>query len=674
MTGSRGFSHHVRKGLGRLVANYVKVVYRTARVASIPLKPQEYSAQLGPVIVAAWHGQNMILPPFWHHQHPLEILVSRHQSADVGATAYNSLGLKVIRGSGSAPGKVRARKGGAEALRQMVRALKRGSSVALTADMPPGPARRAGRGIIILARISGHPILPMAVTTRYRLVAGNWCRFAVNLPFSRGSIALGEPISVPDDCDDAMIETKRQELEDSLNALTIQADDLVGRPLHYDTGGPVPKLTLSYHFYALAGGLLSPLASPWLARRLVRGKEEPGREGEKLGRTLHPRHNGTLVWLHATSVGEATSCLGLIDALLGELDDLEIMVTTTTLSAAEILATRLPGRAFHQYAPLDLTGAVNRFLDYWHPDLAVFVESEIWPNTIVELYNRKIPTALVNARLSRQSFRRWRYAPNFIRALLARYSLVSAQSPRAEQRLASLGARNTVSYGNMKSDVSPAPVVEKELQYLSRQIGRRRFWLAASTHRGEEELVLECHKILAAQFPDLLTIIVPRHRERSDEISSLIEAENLSFKLRSHRDLIAEDTDIYLADTLGELTLFYALAQISFIGGSLVHVGGHNPIEAIDGNSAVLHGPHVDNFSEIYQLLDRHNGAREIANSAGLAQMIAGLLHSKDEVATLQSNAKTQAATMKGATQKTVNALLVLLDKRPQQISVNKKG
>jgi len=232
MTSSNGFLHRIRTGLGTLTANYVNVVYRTARFSNDPENPKEYSARLGPLIVASWHGQNMILPPFWHHKHPLEILVSRHPDAEFGAAAYKRSGLGVIRGSGSAPGKTVAKKGGSEALRLMMRALKRGSSVALVADVPTGPSRRAGRGIILLAQISGNPILPLAVTTRFRLLVNNWSRFAISLPFSRGSIAVGEPIFVARDADETTLESKRLLLQDSLNALTVRADTLVGRKPH----------------------------------------------------------------------------------------------------------------------------------------------------------------------------------------------------------------------------------------------------------------------------------------------------------------------------------------------------------------------------------------------------------------------------------------------------------
>jgi len=667
MKNSSGILHWIKSSFGALTAAYVKVVYHTSRFNNSPANPKQYSAQLGPVIVTSWHGQIMILPPFWHHQHPLEILVSRHRDVESIASAFKYLGLNVIRGSGSLPGKSRAKKGGAEGLRLMVRALKRGSSVALVADVPTGPARRAGRGIIMLAQISGNPILPLAVTTRARLIANSWDRMAINLPFSRGSIAVGEPIMVPRDADEALIESKRQQLEDSLNALSVQADLLVGRKPYYDTGGPVPKLGVSYYLYLMTTRLLSPWASYWLARRLARGKEDQNRMGEKLGHSCLARNKGSLIWIHATSVGEATSSLGLIEKLLLSRDDLEILLTTTTLTAAEVMAKRLPERCFHQYAPLDFPTAVRRFLDYWRPDMAVFVESEIWPNTIVELHKRQIPTALVNGRLSARSFKRWRNLPGFIRPLLARFDHISAQSFKDEQRLAALGARNTTCYGNMKVDITPAPVAQKRMQELRSQIGKRPFWLAASTHRGEEELILECHKILGTKFPDLLTIIVPRHRERAGEISALIKAQNLSVIQRSSGHSIGPDTRIYLADTLGELPLFYHLSPVSFIGGSVVNVGGHNPIEAIDGGSVVLHGARVYNFKEIYQLLDRHKVAIKITDSAGLAKEIEQLLTSKKHAATIAANARTQAASLKGASDKTAKALLGLLDQHSQR-------
>ncbi len=645
------------------MANYAKFVYRTSRFSNVPENLTEHLAESSPVIIAVWHGQHMLFPLMWPDHKPIEILISRHKSAEFGAAAFEKLGAKVIRGSGSGQSKTKPQKGGARSLRQMLRALNRGSSIASVVDIPVGPSRRAGRGIIKLAQLSGIPIVPLAVTTRNRILLNNWSRFAFNLPYSRGSIVLGEAITVARDADEATLESKRLQLEDCLNALIVQADTRVGRKPHYDAGGPVPKLNSSYYLYSGVTRLLSPLAPVLLARRLKRGKEQEGRTDEKLGRTSLPRPEGALVWLHAASIGEATSCLGLIAMLLQSRSDLNIVVTTTTITAAEVLAPRLPKRSFHQYAPLDVPGAVRRFLDHWCPDLAVFAESEIWPNNIAQLHKRQIPIALINGRISKRSYRRWRKVPGLIRALLARFDHISTQSHKDEQRLASLGPYNTVCYGNMKADVSPAPVSQKLLLELKQQIGKRYMWLAASTHQGEEEIILECHKKLKVDFPGLLTIIVPRHRERAEAISTLIATGNLTVTTRSSGKAIGRDTDIYLADTLGELPLFYELSEISFIGGSLVEIGGHNPIEAIDGNSAILHGPFVDNFNDMYKTLNRHGGVIKIADGTEMAKAIGLLLNSQEKVTELVAKAKAQAARLKGATERTANALLELLDK-----------
>lgn len=658
MTRPRGFSSRIRSGLGILAAGYVKAVYRTGRFSNSPENSKEYSASLGPVIVASWHGQNMILPPFWHQQHPLTILVSRHKDADVAATAYERLGLHTIRGSGSAPGKMRASKGGAGALRQMVRALNQGSSVGITADMPPGPARRAGRGIIMLAQMSGKPIMPLAVTTKNRYVVANWCRYAFNLPFSKGSIAVGEPIIVPRDADEALTEAKRLELEDVLNALTVKADELAGRSRHYDTGGSAPALPLSYTLYKAATYLLNPLAPLWLKYRVSHGKETSDRLSERRGVASLPRKSGQLIWFHAASVGESLSCLELITRLLEARKDLRIVVTTATISAAEILETRLPTRAIHQFAPLDFPGSITRFLDHWRPDMAVFVESEIWPNTIANLYKRGIPISLVNARLSRRSFKRWHLTYGFIRALLSRFSHIAAQSPEAEQRLAALGARSTVYVGNMKADTPVVVPSPRDSTILKIQIGTRPVWLAASTHAGEEQIILECHTALAAKFPRLLTLIVPRHRERAGDIGTLIADKGLNVAKRSMRQAITKETDIYLADTLGELALFYELAPVSFIGGSLVPVGGHNPLEAITGDTAIIYGPYVDNFRDIYADLEQLS----VANGAELTHAVEQLLNDRDKTAQMIATGNVQATILKGASEKTKTALLALLD------------
>jgi 3-deoxy-D-manno-octulosonic-acid transferase len=376
--------------------------------------------------------------------------------------------------------------------------------------------------------------------------------------------------------------------------------------------------------YRLAGRAavpLMPIALSWRARQ---GKEDRARLGERFGRAGRPRPAGRLAWIHAASVGETNAILPLIGRIVE--GGFSVVFTSVTPTSADIAARRLPRGACHQFAPLDAPPLIGRFLDHWRPDLALFVESELWPTTIVRLAAADIPQILVNARLSERSFRGWRRLGGVARSIFGRIPLCLAQSAQDAERYTVLGTRRVEVTGNLKFD-APAPGVDaKLLQEFRDAIGRRPVWVAASTHTGEEAIVAEAHVILQARFGDLLTIIVPRHPARGDEIQSELAARGMRTAQRSRAEKIDGTTEIYIADSLGELGLFYRVAPISFLGGSLIPHGGQNPIEPVRLGSAVLHGPHVHNFSDIYATIDGVGEAPPVADAGRLADVIAGFL------------------------------------------------
>ena len=331
--------------------------------------------------------------------------------------------------------------------------------------------------------------------------------------------------------------------------------------------------------YRAATPPLGPLVYLYLKRRLKRGKEDPVRFRERQGLPGKVRPPGPLVWIHAASVGEATAMLALIERLLRERPALQILVTTGTVTAARLLETRLPSRAWHQFAPVDLPHWIGRFLDHWRPDLALWVESELWPNLVWETHARGVSMVLLNGRLSARSYMRWRWFPGLIGPVLGAFALCLAQDRVQAERLRSLGASKIAVAGDLKAAADALPVDALQLENLRQQIGRRPVWLAASTHAGEEEIVADVHREIALIRPDLLTMIVPRHPGRGDAIARMLTDRGLQPARRRHGEPITGRTDIYLADTMGELGLFYALAGISFVGGSLVAKGGHNPFE-----------------------------------------------------------------------------------------------
>lgn len=407
---------------------------------------------------------------------------------------------------------------------------------------------------------------------------------------------------------------------------------------------------------------LAPVVPLLLERRTARGKEDPARYNERLGVAARPRPKGRLVWLHAASVGESLSVLPLVDQLLAAQPDIHVLVTTGTVTSAELMADRLPERAVHQYVPLDHPIYCGRFLDHWSPDLAVWVESEFWPNLIFEADRRAIPLALVNARITERSFRNWRRAPGFIGNLLSRFRLLMAQDGASAARLRLLGAGEVSEPGNLKHDAAPLTYDPAALEKLRLEIGDRPLWLASSTHEGEERIAAEVHQALVARFPDLLTIIVPRHPVRGEKIASELRALDLTVARRKADEPITSGTAIYLADTLGEMGLFYTLCDIAFIGGTLDNkTGGHNPYEAARLGCALLAGPCDFNFAEPYEDFTAENAMQRVVGTADLSDAV-DLLLSDETVRRRMSDAAYSLASLgSGATTRTADALLTLL-------------
>lgn len=397
--------------------------------------------------------------------------------------------------------------------------------------------------------------------------------------------------------------------------------------------------------YRFLTGLGAPLINLLLWRRKLAGREDPGRLSERRGIAGAARPQGRLVWLHAASVGEAISTLPLMNALLARDAGLNLLLTTGTVSSARVLAQQLPARVTHQYVPADRTPWVRRFLAHWKPDMAIWIESELWPNLICETSARGVPMALINGRMSARSCRRWRFAPVTIRRLLSSFRVVLAHDERSAGFFRSLGAPYAVCLGDLKQAAEPLPVDEAELQRLQTAIGRRPVWIAASTHTGEEEAAGEIHGRLKAEFPSLLTIIAPRHPERSVRIAADFSDKGWRVTRRSKDELPSSGTDIYLADTMGEMGLIYRLAKIAFVGGSLVPRGGQNPLEPARLGCAILHGPHTDNFTAIYAALDAAGAARQIADAALLADAVAALLRDRQTAESRGRAAKATALT-----------------------------
>lgn len=382
-----------------------------------------------------------------------------------------------------------------------------------------------------------------------------------------------------------------------------------------------------YSLYRGLTHLAGPVVRRLLDRRAARGKEDPARRHERLGRPLLPRPAGRLVWVHAASVGEALAVLPLVDRLLSLGQQVGVMVTTGTVTSAALMDKRLPGpRAFHQYVPVDLPRAVDGFLAHWRPDLVLWVESEFWPNLLTAIRQAGIPCALVNARLSAKSFGNWRRFPCTARRLLSVFQLALAQTGVEAERLSALGIADVRAVGNLKYSAPPLPADATALDVLSAAIGNRPVWTFASSHVGEEAMAIAAQVELRQHLSDALLLLVPRHPDRGGKVADLLKSSGLSYARRSEGTQPGARDAVFLMDTLGEMGLVFRLAPVTVMGGSFIPVGGHNPIEPALLHSAVIHGPHMFNFAEVAAEMREAGGLLPLCGPEQIADAVSGLL------------------------------------------------
>ena len=385
---------------------------------------------------------------------------------------------------------------------------------------------------------------------------------------------------------------------------------------------------------------------------------------ERFGKASLPRPQGRLFWFHAASMGESLSVIPLIKELRQRYPEARILLTTVTVTSARMVASRLPEGAFHQFAPLDTPQAMRRFLAHWKPDAAFWVESELWPNMVTMTGNTGCPLFLLNARISERSMKRWFRLRTLAQTMLDAFSLILAKNEEDARRFRNLGALRVDVKGNLKFSAPPLEADSKITGEIISRIGDRPVWLAASTHPGEETIVASVHQSLKESFPSLLSIIVPRHSSRGDEIAAGLRDSGLSVSQRSREEDIQPETDIYVADTMGELGVFYRIAGIVFIGGSLVAHGGQNPFEPARLDCAILYGPHMENFHEFCTELEAMQGAVRVVSSAELTARVGDLLRDHDREEKLAQAAMKTVQNNQQVTGRVLEALAPYLDKR----------
>lgn len=422
------------------------------------------------------------------------------------------------------------------------------------------------------------------------------------------------------------------------------------------------KRSLALPLYSGLTSACRPLVPLFLRTRLLRGKEDPARIQERLGIATRPRPPGKLAWMHGASIGECLSLMPCMEEFIAR--DFHIVVTSGSLGSARVLAGRLPGGSFHQFLPLDIFAFALRFLDYWRPDIVLIAESEIWPNLFRAIKQRKIPLVSVNARLSEKSFSRWSKASKAAATVFGFIDSCLAQTKADAGRFAALGTRDVRVTGNLKFDAKPPPANPAELSDFTGRIGARPVWAAVSTHIGEDEIVADAHLALCSQFPALLTILAPRHPQRGEAIAQMLARKGLRVARHSQQAILGNDTEIYLIDTLGETGLVYRVSMLAFIGRSLAAKGGQNPIEAAKLNCAVLHGPHVGNFREVYAALDGGEGAFVVEDGKTLNETLSWLLSDAQALRRAARNAAHIGEEHSGATARVMRAIEPYLARR----------
>ena len=426
------------------------------------------------------------------------------------------------------------------------------------------------------------------------------------------------------------------------------------------------SLPASLRWYRLLMRALTPFSEMVLKRRARAGKEDASRRHERLGKPVERRPEGTLIWLHGASVGESLVLASLVDELGGQRPDLRFVVTTGTLTSANMMADRLPSTALHQFVPLDTPSAVAGFLDHWSPDLVVFAESELWPNLISAIRQRDIPLALVNARMNEKSLKSWRRRRESARYLLGCFSWIGPADERTRAGLSDLLGREPLDLvGNIKLEAKPMPPDPHELSRVRVALAGRPVWLAASTHSGEDGVALAANALLKARHPNSLLILAPRHPERAEEIEKLMKRHDHKWARRSRDETPDTSCDVWLADTLGEMALWYSSAPASFIGGSLIRgIGGHNPIEASQLGSAVISGEHVPSFQDVFDAYRTEKAVTFVEDALTLSEAVESIWQHHGPTAEQGMTAVRQLSG--GALAQTVSALLGLLDEEAE--------
>ncbi|WP_265793104.1 glycosyltransferase N-terminal domain-containing protein [Acetobacter thailandicus] len=581
-------------------------------------------------IIAFWHENLPLSPAIWwwaKQQNPLlrvNVLISRNSDGRLIAEIVRKWQVGSIAGSSDRKGK---NKGGAAAIRRMRACLKNGSLVTITPDGPRGPRRVVQQGVMAIASMADKPVVPVGASClNFRLKS--WDKMFFPLPFGRGVFVCGDPIYP-----DRKNEKATHQLTESLTRqMTLAEEKRRSSKTAQNFSFIKPVKVVPSRLWYGAASVLSP-ALPFLLRwRQSKGKELPSRVREKMGFATCSRPSGKVIWFHAASVGEVVSVLPLVESCLTYNPDCHALVTTGTVTAAQLVEKRkntlkTNNNIIHQFVPFDVPRWGKRFLSYWQPQVAVFTESELWPNLFGLCHAKNLPVILVNGRMSERSLATWSKAPDVIRRMLERCRWVFPRSAQDKAHFSAFGRLNYGPTGDIKMAAPPLPVDEKALLQVKKCTEGRPVFLAASTHEGEEEIILQAAAFARKKIPQLLTVIVPRHPERGNVVAALAGGA----PRRSMGALPDSTMPVWVCDTLDELGLFYRVSDCVFIGNSLEevkgHGGGHNPLEPARLDNALATGPLIQNFTDAFEMLGQSVTVTRSAES--LAEWVISVLSDK---------------------------------------------
>ena len=385
-----------------------------------------------------------------------------------------------------------------------------------------------------------------------------------------------------------------------------------------------------FFIYRILSNLIFLFSPIIILIRLLKKKEHPKRFREKLGIFSKKKIAGKLIWFHGASVGEILSIIPLIEKLEKKNDIKQILVTSNTLSSSKVLSNLKLKKTIHQFFPIDTCYHTNKFLNYWKPSVAIFIDSEIWPNMVENIKKKKISLVLINARITEKSFKKWKIFSSNAKRIFQKFDICLSSSIKSHKYLKLIGVKKIKFIGNLKFTES-----ENNIDDLNKTVRKfflsKKIWCASSTHDEEELICANIHKKLKRKHKKLLTIIIPRHIERTQEIINQIKKLKLKTHLHNSNNKIDKDTDIYLVNSFGKTKSFFKVCKTVFLGGSLIKHGGQNPLEAARFGCKILHGPHVWNFTEIYNLLKKNNVSSKIMNSSQFTYEVDDMLNKKNK-------------------------------------------